>query len=87
MKTGEINYLDEVKKYETSVGLDTSNYYYEVREGKGKYNKVVARDYMRFSDEPLSVAKHGRAVAFIDRTTGSMFRAASWSAPAKTRII
>jgi hypothetical protein len=86
MKTGELNYLDIVKNYERSVGLDPENYFYEVREGRGRYNKIVARDYLRFSDEPTAIEKHGRAVAFIDKQTGHMFRSASWSAPAKTRL-
>lgn len=86
MKTGEVNYLDIIKDYERRVGLHPEYYHYEVRQGRGRYNKVVARDLLRFSDEPTSIAKHGRAVAFIDRETGHVVRAASWSAPAKTRI-
>jgi len=81
-----MDYLEQVKKYESSVGLDTSVYHYEIREGRGRYNKVVARDILRFSDEPTSIAKHGRAVAFIEKETGRVYRAGSWSAPAKARI-
>jgi hypothetical protein len=86
MKTGELNYLDIVKNYERSVGLNPEHYFYEVREGRGRYNKIVARDYLRFSDEPTSISRGGRAVAFIDKQTSFMFRAASWSKPAKTRL-
>jgi hypothetical protein len=86
MKTGEINYIDIVKSHEASNGLTPEYYHYEVIQGRGRYNKVVARDYLRFSDEPTQIAKGGRAVAFIDRVTGALYKAASWSKPAKTRI-
>lgn len=86
MKTGELNYIDLVKQYESSVGLDVSYYHYEIREGRGRYNKIVARDILRFSDNPTSLSEGGRAVAFIDKQTSHLFKAASWSKPAKTRI-
>lgn len=78
--------FETVKQYEASVGLNPEYYHYEVRIGRGKYDKVVARDVMRFSDEPTSISKHGRAVAFVDKQTGHIFKAGSWSSPAKTRI-
>lgn len=78
MKQGEIDYLQEIRNYEYRVGLDPENYNYEVKTGRGRYNKVIATAY--FGDSR-------RAVAFIDRTTGSMFKAASWSQPARTRIV
>lgn len=77
MKTGELNYLDIIKEHYNRSGLTADDYTFEVITGRGRYNKVVA------------TAKFGAsrcAAAFIDRTTGSMFKAASWSAPAKTRI-
>jgi len=77
MKQGELNYIDVVKDYENRVGISSDNYEYEVREGRGRYNKVVAND---------KDGSSRRAVAFIDKQTSHVFKAGSWSAPAKTRI-
>lgn len=77
MKTGELNYIDEMKKDFKRSGLDNSNYDFEVIQGRGRYNKVVAIYKLQGSRS---------AAGFIDRTTGAMYRAASWSKPAKTRI-
>lgn len=77
MKTGELNYLDIVKNHYTHAGLDPDSYEWELREGRGRYNKIVAT-------AKLGASQH--AVAFIDKVTGSMFKAASWSQPAKTRL-
>ena len=78
MKANEINYLDEIAKDFKRTGLDTSNYTFETIQGRGRYTKVVAIYTLQGSRS---------AAAFIDKQTGSMFRAASWSAPAKTRIV
>ena len=77
MKTGELNYIEVVKDYENKTGLNSDNYVYDVIEGRGRYNKVVA-------EAKLGLSR--RAVAFIDKQTSHVFRAASWSKPAKTRI-
>lgn len=78
MRQGGIDYLQEVRNYEWRVGLDPEIYEYSLVEGRGRYNKVVAEDHNKTSR---------RAVAFIDKQTSHMFRAASWSQPARTRIV
>ena len=80
MKNGELDYLQLVRNYEFGYGLDPENYDYELREGRGRYNKIVAKDVNR--GELGSV----RAVAFVDKVTSHMFVAGSWSTPAKRRI-
>ena len=75
LKTGERNFLQEIMNYEHSVGLNPKGYEYELIQGRGRYNKVVA-----------SCAGSRRAVAFIDKQTSHIFVAGSWSKPAKTRI-
>lgn len=77
LKQGEIDYLQEVRNHEFRSGLDPENYSYELIEGRGRYNKIVATAL--FGDSR-------RAVAFIDKQTSHMFKAASWSQPARTRI-
>ena len=85
MKTGEVNYIDIIKDYESRHGLDTTRYHYDVRQGRGRYNKVTCADIIDM-DGNRYLAKGRRAAAFIDRTTGHVFKAASWSKPARTRI-
>lgn len=78
LKQGEINYLDEAQAYYNRNGISADGFEWELREGRGRYNKIVA------------TAKFGASrcpVAFIDKVTGSMFVAGSWSQPAKTRIV
>lgn len=70
------DYLTTVKRYEDSRGLRSELYNYAVKRGS-RYIKVVASDV---AGDSL------RAVAFIDQLTGSVFTAASWSKPARTRI-
>jgi hypothetical protein len=79
MKTGELDYIQLVKNYEFGVGLDPERYDYELIEGRGRYNKVVASDRPGFGQSR-------RAVAFIDKQTSHMLRAGTWSKPARTRI-
>lgn len=69
--------LQTVKNYEFGVGLDPENYEYTLLNGRGRYNKVIAEDFNKTSR---------RAVAFQDKQTGHIFKAGSWSQPARTRI-
>lgn len=64
--------LNTVADYEERVGLHYDPSDYEYREGRGRYHKIVVEGH--------------RAVAFYDTLTGNILKAASWSAPAKTRI-
>lgn len=66
-----MNPLQIVKNYEFSTGLDPERYDYELVNGRGRYNRVVASD-----------KGSRRAVAFVNKVTGSIFKAASWSQPA-----
>ena len=77
LKTGELNYLDIVKDHYNRNGLGADNYEWEVKQGRGRYNKVVAT-------AKFGASRH--AVAFIDKQTSHVLNAASWSAPARTRI-
>jgi hypothetical protein len=59
------------------TGLDPENYRFEYREGRGRFDKIVAVYILQESRS---------AAAFFEKTTGHIFRAASWSQAAKTRI-
>lgn len=78
LKTGEINYIDEMIGYYERNGLDSEQYTFEVIQGRGRFNKVVATYTLQGTRS---------AAGFIDKVTGAMYRSASWSAPAKTRIV
>lgn len=77
LKPGELNYIDIMKSDYSRTGLDPDKYTFEIVQGRGRYNKLVAT---------YTLQNARCAAAFIDRTTGAMYKAASWSTPAKTRI-
>lgn len=63
-----------VKEYERSVGISTEGKW-TIKVGRGRFYKVTCEQI-----------NSRRAVAFYNPVTNSIFKAASWSQPARTRI-
>lgn len=75
MKEDEV--LQIVRNNVHGSGLDLEQYDFELREGRGRYNKIVMTYVPQGSKS---------AYAFQDKLTGHILKAASWSAPARTAI-
>lgn len=68
-----VSFVEGLQKINDDAGCDRV---YSVNEGP-RYLKVVAKI------RALSSGTGGSAYCFIDRTTGDLYKAASWAAPAK----
>lgn len=70
-----VSFVAGLQKINDDAGSDRV---YSVNEG-GRYLKVAAR----VRSHVAAGIKGGSAYCFVDRSTGDLFKAASWASPAK----
>lgn len=73
--------FNEAEKLKANAG-EKYTYEYSVTAIPGRrYDRITIAS--RFASEPEAPFESRRAYAFVERSTGDLFKAAGWSAPAK----